>query len=81
MTTIVQSRQPLQLLSMSNQPKRRRSERLAGMLSPMPIPAVSPARRSVPRARPIRPTLVLTYLFKPTMNKMATFSLRGAPRR
>ncbi|ORY65425.1 Mis12-Mtw1 protein family-domain-containing protein [Pseudomassariella vexata] len=30
MTTLVQTRQPLQVLSMSNQPKRRRSERLAG---------------------------------------------------
>jgi hypothetical protein len=29
MTTLVQTRQPLQVLSMSNQPKRRRSERLA----------------------------------------------------
>ncbi|KAI0472863.1 hypothetical protein GGR56DRAFT_586542 [Xylariaceae sp. FL0804] len=29
MTTLVQIRQPLQVLSMSNQPKRRRSERLA----------------------------------------------------
>ena len=31
MTTLVQTRQPLQVLSMSNQPKRRRSERTAGM--------------------------------------------------
>ncbi|KAK9415366.1 putative Mis12-Mtw1 protein family-domain-containing protein [Seiridium unicorne] len=30
MTTLVQTRQPLQVLSMSHQPKRRRSERLAG---------------------------------------------------
>ncbi|KAI1363799.1 Mis12-Mtw1 protein family-domain-containing protein [Xylaria arbuscula] len=29
MTTLVQTRQPLQILSMSNQPKRRRSERIA----------------------------------------------------
>lgn len=29
MTTLVQTRQPLQVLSMSNQPKRRRSERIA----------------------------------------------------
>ncbi|KAH9900285.1 Mis12-Mtw1 protein family-domain-containing protein [Xylariomycetidae sp. FL2044] len=34
MTTLVQSRQPLQVLSMSNQPKRRRSERIAGTSRP-----------------------------------------------
>lgn len=78
MTTLLQSRQPLQVLSMSNQPKRRRSERLAGTLPP--IPALSPARPSISRARAIRLTPVLTYS-KHTMNKMAISSSRGAPKR
>ncbi|KAI5859752.1 Mis12-Mtw1 protein family-domain-containing protein [Durotheca rogersii] len=43
MTTLVQTRQPLQVLSMSNQPKRRRSSRLAGR-----IPLRSPCYEDSP---------------------------------
>jgi kinetochore protein Mis13/DSN1 len=39
MTTLVQTRQPLQLLSMSIQPKRRRSERIAGRSHRSSIPS------------------------------------------
>ncbi|KAK4178352.1 putative kinetochore protein mis13 [Triangularia setosa] len=36
MTTLVRTRQPLQVLSMSHQPERRKSKRLAGTSSPEP---------------------------------------------
>jgi hypothetical protein len=39
MTTIVRTRQPLEVLSMSNPPERRHSKRLAGGIFPFRFPS------------------------------------------
>ncbi|KAL2157387.1 hypothetical protein VTH06DRAFT_6205, partial [Thermothelomyces fergusii] len=49
-TTLVRTRQPLQILSMSNQPERRQSKRLAGTSLPL-LPS-----RPLPAGRDVEPT-------------------------
>ncbi|KAH6631054.1 Mis12-Mtw1 protein family-domain-containing protein [Chaetomium sp. MPI-SDFR-AT-0129] len=65
MTTLVQTRQPLQVLSiMSNQPERRQSKRLAGGTSSLPLlpsrPAASSSSSSAGQSATTRTTTTTT---------------------
>lgn len=92
MTTLVQTRQPLQVLSMSHQPKRRRSERVAGAFPVMFFPQSKRGQQEGGRALRACPHCerlghvsgirdLLTQSSQHMTRTMETFNLPGQRRR